>query len=288
MTAERSLREGDLGALGRDVAFPAALPGLDAMDAAATDAGAAAAADSAAMDAVRVHLDNVIPAMDSLRSQSGRLAAWGVELAHRLLLGQRLLAAGNGGSAAEAQHLTAELVGRFDGERVPFSAISLHAETSAMTAIANDYGYDEVFARQVRAHGRSGDVLLLLSTSGQSPNLLRAAEAAAQLNITTWALTGQGPNPLATLCNEAVLVDAVNANAQEGHLIALHAVCRAFDLEISRHCSGNGLANYPASYPSSHGAGSNGSGNRAGNPGAGSNGSGNSGNGIRADRGGRS
>ena len=92
--------------------------------------------------------------------------------------GQRLLAAGNGGSAAEAQHLTAELVGRFDGERVPFSAISLHAETSAVTAIANDYGYDDVFARQVRAHGRSGDVLMLLSTSGKSPNLLRAAEAA--------------------------------------------------------------------------------------------------------------
>ena len=111
--------------------------------------------------------------------------------------GQRLLAAGNGGSAAEAQHLTAELVGRFDGERVPFSAISLHAETSAVTAIANDYGFEELFARQVRAHGRSGDVLMLLSTSGKSPNLLRAAEAAARLNITTWALTGPAPNPLA-------------------------------------------------------------------------------------------
>jgi D-sedoheptulose 7-phosphate isomerase len=165
------------------------------------------------------------------------LAAWGVELANRLLSGQRLLAAGNGGSAAEAQHLTAELVGRFDGERVPFSAISLHSESSAVTAIANDYGFEELFARQVRAHGRSGDVLVLLSTSGQSPNLLRAAETAARLNITTWALTGPGPNPLAAACDEAVVIDAVNANAQEGHLIALHAVCRAFDLEISRRGS---------------------------------------------------
>ncbi|GGH95983.1 SIS domain-containing protein [Arthrobacter liuii] len=221
MTAESSLREVDLRTLTAPPALPAALP--------------ATFVDPASADAVRSHLDNVLPALDSLRSQSGRLAAWGVELAQRLLRGQRLLAAGNGGSAAEAQHLTAELVGRFDGERVPFSAISLHAESSAMTAIANDYGFDDVFARQVRAHGRSGDVLLLLSTSGRSPNLLRAAEAASRLNVTTWALTGSGPNPLSEACDEAVTVDALNANAQEGHLIALHAVCRAFDLEVARH-----------------------------------------------------
>lgn len=224
MTAESSLRDIDLAHLAMAPALPAVLPG-------------AAYVDSASTDAVRLHLDNVVPALESLRSQSGRLAAWGVELAQRMLRGQRLLAAGNGGSAAEAQHLTAELVGRFDGERVPFSAISLHAETSAMTAIANDYGYDDVFARQVRAHGRSGDVLVLLSTSGKSPNLLRAAEAASRLNITTWALTGAGPNPLAGACDEAVMIDALNANAQEGHLIALHAVCRAFDLEVARRHS---------------------------------------------------
>jgi D-sedoheptulose 7-phosphate isomerase len=229
VTAEWSLRETDLPVLARPAPLPAVLPGATFVD-----------PDSA--EAVRIHLDNVVPALDSLRSQSGRLAAWGVELAQRLLRGQRLLAAGNGGSAAEAQHLTAELVGRFDGERVPFSAISLHAESSAMTAIANDYGYDDVFARQVRAHGRSGDVLLLLSTSGKSRNLLRAAEAASRLNITTWALTGSGPNPLSDACDEAVMIDALNANAQEGHLIALHAVCRAFDLEVARR----GSADAPA------------------------------------------
>jgi D-sedoheptulose 7-phosphate isomerase len=226
VTAESSLHDQDLRVL-TDNAFAAALPGL-------------AADNAAAADAVRVHLDNVLPALDSLRSQSGRLASWGVELANRLLGGQRLLTAGNGGSAAEAQHLTAELVGRFDGERLPFSAISLHAETSAVTAIANDYGYEEVFARQVRAHGRSGDVLVLLSTSGNSPNLLRAVEAAGKLGITTWALTGSGPNPLATACDEAVLIDALNANAQEGHLIALHALCRAFDLEVNSRTSRRG------------------------------------------------
>lgn len=227
MSADWSLREADLRAL----AIPP-VPGL------LTDLPPGAGfMDPATTDVVRTHLDNVLPALESLRSQSGRLAAWGVELAQRLMRGQRLLAAGNGGSAAEAQHLTAELVGRFDGERVPFSAISLHAESSAVTAIANDYGYDDVFARQVRAHGRSGDVLLLLSTSGRSPNLLRAAEAASRLNISTWALTGSGPNPLSDACDQAIMIDALNANAQEGHLIALHAICRAFDLEVARRSS---------------------------------------------------
>lgn len=200
---------------------------------------------------VTAHLDNVLPALESLRSQADRLSAWGAELAHRLLAGQRLLAAGNGGSAAEAQHLTAELVGRFDGERAPFSAIALHAETSAVTAIGNDYGFEELFARQVRAHGRAGDVLLLLSTSGRSPNLLSAVRAAAERGITTWALTGPAPNPLASACDEAVTVDAIAANAQEGHLIAVHALCRAFDAEVARRdgtarrntmSSGNGMS----------------------------------------------
>ncbi|NJC21350.1 D-sedoheptulose 7-phosphate isomerase [Arthrobacter pigmenti] len=194
-------------------------------------------AGAAALDAVLGHLQQVLPAVESLKSSAGRLAGWGVELAGRLLGGQRLLAAGNGGSAAEAQHLTAELVGRFDGEREPFSAISLHAESSAVTAIANDYGYENMFARQVRAHGRSGDVLVLLSTSGKSPNLLRAAEAARETGITSWALTGPGPNPLTDVCDEHVAVDARSANAQEGHLIALHALCRAFDAEVAR-CRG--------------------------------------------------
>jgi len=195
--------------------------------------------------AVHHHLDNVLPAYESLRRQSFHLAAWGEELARRLLRGSRLLAAGNGGSAAEAQHLTAELVGRFDGERVPFSAISLHAETSAVTAIANDYGFEELFARQVRAHARTGDVLMLLSTSGKSPNLLRAAETAARLGVATWALTGPGPNPLAASCDEAVTIDAPAANAQECHLIALHAVCRAFDAEVLRR----GRRGIPAGSP---------------------------------------
>lgn len=209
------------------------------------DLAESAAGEPNAVERVTAHLDNVLPVLESLREQSGTLAAWGVELAQRLLAGQRLLAAGNGGSAAEAQHLTAELVGRFDGERIPFSAIALHAESSALTAIGNDYGYDEVFARQVRAHGRAGDVLLLLSTSGKSPNLLRAAESARRVGVTTWALTGSAPNPLAAACDESVCVDAIAANAQEGHLIAIHAMCRAFDAEVKRR----GSRKIPAQVP---------------------------------------
>lgn len=183
---------------------------------------------------VTEHLDQVSPALQSLRASSGTLARWGSALATRLGAGHRLLVAGNGGSAAEAQHLTAELVGRFDGERGAYSAISLHAETSAFSAISNDYGYEQSFARQVRAHGRPGDVLLLLSTSGKSPNLLRAAEAARAGGLASWALVGAQPNPLAAACDEVVGIAGPSANVQECHLMAIHAICRVFDDQIGR------------------------------------------------------
>jgi phosphoheptose isomerase len=114
----------------------------------------------------RAHLQALAAALPLL--DTDRLEAWGRELADRLTAGGRLLVAGNGGSAAEAQHLTSELVGRFDAERTPLSALALHADSCAVTAIVNDYGAEEIYARQVRAHGRPGDVLLL-SASGSSP-----------------------------------------------------------------------------------------------------------------------
>ena len=143
------------------------------------------------------HVDRLGQALPALRAAAPTLARWGEDLGHRLVAGGRLLAAGNGGSAAEAQHLTAELVGRFDRDRRALSAIALHADTSSLSAIGNDYGFAQVFARQVRAHARPGDVVVLFSTSGRSPNLVEAASAAAALGATSWALTGPGPNPLA-------------------------------------------------------------------------------------------
>ncbi|KZB79331.1 D-sedoheptulose-7-phosphate isomerase [Amycolatopsis regifaucium] len=163
-------------------------------------------------------------------SWAPKLRDWGDHLATVLSSGGRLLACGNGGSAAEAQHLTGELVGRFRNDRRPFSAIALHADTSAGTAIVNDYGEHELFARQVRAHGRPGDILVCLSTSGTSQNVVAAAKAAHELGITTWALTGPSPNPLASLCDEAIPVEAAStATVQEVHLALVHALCTALD-----------------------------------------------------------
>jgi D-sedoheptulose 7-phosphate isomerase len=179
------------------------------------------------------HVDELHEALDWLRAQSPLLDRWGRQLATTLRADGRLLAAGNGGSAAEAQHLTAELVGRFDGDRRPFSAIALHADTSAMTAIGNDYGYDEVFARQISGHARPGDIVVLLSTSGRSPNVLRAAEAARRAGATSWAMTGQAPNPLASIVDEALCVPAAPATAQEAHLVAVHVLCGAFEQALA-------------------------------------------------------
>jgi D-sedoheptulose 7-phosphate isomerase len=188
------------------------------------------------------HIDRLEAALPALRAAARPLARWGAELAARLTSGGRLLAAGNGGSAAEAQHLTAELVGRFDGERVPLPALALHADTSAITAIGNDYGYAEIYARQVRAHARPGDVLLLLSTSGRSDNLLHAAVAAHHCGALTWALTGPGPNPLARLCTDAVCVPGDTATVQETHLTAIHMLCRAVEAALPADQAGAPLA----------------------------------------------
>ncbi|MEH1099018.1 D-sedoheptulose-7-phosphate isomerase [Micromonospora sp. CPCC 205561] len=172
------------------------------------------------------HLANLAAALPTYRRHEALLARWGEALARRLVDGGRLLVAGNGGSAAEAQHLTAELVGKLRDDRQPLSAIALHAETSAVTAIGNDYGYEEVFARQVRAHGRDGDVLLLLSTSGTSANLLNAARAGRRAGLTCWALTGPAPNPLAELCHEVLAVGSPDSQVvQELHLVTSHLLC---------------------------------------------------------------
>ncbi|MET7669321.1 D-sedoheptulose-7-phosphate isomerase [Micromonospora luteifusca] len=180
------------------------------------------------------HLTNLAAALVPYRGCESQLARWGADLARRLAAGGRLLVAGNGGSAAEAQHLTAELVGKLHDDRQPLSAIALHAETSALTAIANDYGYTEVYARQVRAHGRPGDVLLLLSTSGTSPNLVSAAQAARDVGVTTWALTGAAPNPLADACDDVLAVASPDTQVvQELHLVTSHLLCEYLEQELA-------------------------------------------------------
>lgn len=179
----------------------------------------------------REHLAALRDALARMEDIAGtRAASWGCHLAGVLGAGGRLLACGNGGSAAEAQHLTGELVGRFLHDRRPLSAIALHADTSTLTAITNDYGGHESFARQVFAHGRSGDVLIALSTSGASRNVVSAAKAAHEIGMTAWALTGPAPNTLAAVCDDAIAVEATSAaTVQEIHLAIVHAICIAID-----------------------------------------------------------
>jgi D-sedoheptulose 7-phosphate isomerase len=185
--------------------------------------------------AVTGHCDELLLALGRFRASAHITQRWGEHLAAVLGGGGRLLAAGNGGSAAQAQHLTAELVGRYRDDRPPFSAIALHADTSSTTAIANDYGVHEVFARQVRAHGRPGDVLMLLSTSGASANLLSAADAGRAAGMRVWALTGPAPNPLSAGSDEALCAaGSSTATVQELHLVAVHMICAAFDAAIER------------------------------------------------------
>jgi phosphoheptose isomerase len=178
----------------------------------------------------REHLAALRSALGELDDRIDAVEAWGARLADRLASGSRLLTAGNGGSAAHAQHLSAELVGRYRDERRALSAICLHADTSSLTAIVNDYGAEEGYARQVRAHGRPGDVLLAISTSGRSENLVAAVEAARGAGLESWALTGPGPNPLATAADEALSVEAGStATVQEVHQVVLHLICAAVD-----------------------------------------------------------
>lgn len=182
------------------------------------------------------HCEELSRALRGFSARTDLLHSWGTTLAERLTAGGRLLVAGNGGSAAQAQHLTAELVGRYREDRPAYSALALHADTSSTTAIANDYGVQAVFARQVRAHGRPGDVLMLLSTSGASANLVSAAEEARALDLPVWSLTGPAPNPLASASDEALCVETqVSATVQELHLVAVHLLCESFDAAVAAH-----------------------------------------------------
>lgn len=166
-------------------------------------------------------------ALDAVEPLGDEMAAAADAISVAIAADGRLLVCGNGGSAADAQHIAAEFVGRFLKERAPFSALALHANTSALTAIGNDYGFDEVFARQVRAHGRPNDVLLAISTSGKSPNVLRAVDAAREGGMTVIGLSGgDDGGPLAAACDVCLTVRADSTpRIQEVHILLAHVLC---------------------------------------------------------------
>jgi phosphoheptose isomerase len=177
---------------------------------------------------------------DPLGEDAARLSALGVDpepvaraalvLSYGLGAGGKVLTFGNGGSAADAQHFAAELVGRFERERAALPAIALTTDTSALTAIANDYGFERVFGRQVEALGRRGDVALAISTSGSSANVLEGVEAARRASMTTIGLCGAPGCPLCTAVDVAIAAPAhETAHVQEVHLAIEHALCRAVE-----------------------------------------------------------
>lgn len=172
---------------------------------------------------------------DALRSISFEtVIEWAGEIAKSLSTGGRLLVAGNGGSAAQSMHLCAELVGKFERDRTPYSAIALSADATTITAIGNDYGYNSAFSRQVRAHGRPGDTLMLLSTSGRSENVLSAAREGRALGLKTYALTASAPNPLCDISDDSICVKTEStATAQESHLVVIHLLCRWIEASLS-------------------------------------------------------
>ncbi|UCH47950.1 MAG: phosphoheptose isomerase [Betaproteobacteria bacterium] len=164
---------------------------------------------------------------------AGPLSETGQLMANSLKNGGKILACGNGGSAGDAQHFSAELLNRFEMERAPLAAVALTTDSSTLTSIANDYHYDEVFSKQVTGLGREGDVLLAISTSGNSPNVLRAIEAAHERGMKVVALTGKKGGKMTALLRDGDINLCVpsdsTARIQEVHLICLHCICDAID-----------------------------------------------------------
>jgi D-sedoheptulose 7-phosphate isomerase len=150
--------------------------------------------------------------------------------------GGKVLACGNGGSAADAQHFAAEFVGRFERERPELGAIALTTDSSILTAVANDYSYEQIFSKQVRALGQSGDVLLAITTSGSSPNVLAAIQAAHERDMTVVALTGKGGGKMNQVLRETDVHICVphdrTARIQEVHLLAIHCICDGVDVQL--------------------------------------------------------
>jgi D-sedoheptulose 7-phosphate isomerase len=165
-------------------------------------------------------------------------AAEAIVTAARLLIeafrgGYKLLAFGNGGSAADAQHLAAELAGRFDTERPALPALALTTNASDLTAIGNDYGFDRIFARLVEAHGRLGDVAVAISTSGDSANVIAGVAEARKRGLSTIALTGKGGGGLAGMVDVAVIVPSdATARIQESHIAVCHVLCELVEAEL--------------------------------------------------------
>jgi D-sedoheptulose 7-phosphate isomerase len=188
------------------------------------------------IDRIRATFQASIEAKQALLADETRLEALlaAANLASSILAGgHKIMLCGNGGSAADSQHIAAELIGRFERERAPMAAIALTTDTSALTAISNDYGYGQIFSRQVDGLGRRGDLLIGISTSGNSRNVIKAMEVAKRIGVHTVALVGDKPQ--SEMCEIADLVLAApsinTARIQECHILMMHTLCQLVELE---------------------------------------------------------
>ncbi len=170
--------------------------------------------------------DEHLRVIEELKQQQGTLEALARKMTEAVMDGKKVLWCGNGGSAADAQHLAAEFVGRFRRERKPLASIALTTDTSILTSIGNDYGYDQVFSRQVLALAEEGDIVVGISTSGNSKNVVEALEAARERGAFTVAMTGAGGGKMAGVADAAICVPTKDtARVQEGHILCGHMLC---------------------------------------------------------------
>jgi len=181
-------------------------------------------------DAIRARISASAEAVASLAEQADEIRRAGEAISGALRAGGKALTCGNGGSAAEALHLAEELIGKYRAERPPLAAVCLNADPTALTCIANDFGYDAVFERQVQGLGRPGDVLIVFTTSGQSPNVRRALEAARGAQMTTIGLLGKGGGACLSLCDVPIVVGSDDtAHIQESHQVVMHLFLEALE-----------------------------------------------------------
>ncbi len=189
-------------------------------------------------DLVGAHLKQSLAALERATQDAALLAAArsiAADLIAALRSGNKLLIIGNGGSAADAQHIAAEIVGRYKQDRPAYAAIALTTDTSALTAIANDYGFEQVFARQVEGLGQRGDVLLALSTSGRSPNILAALRAARARGLVTIGFTGTNGEALRAYCDHLLVAPSDDTPVvQQIHLTIAHAICDEIEQTMMR------------------------------------------------------
>jgi D-sedoheptulose 7-phosphate isomerase len=178
-------------------------------------------------------LQDAAAAHERMAARAQTIVTAAAAIAEGLRQGRAILTFGNGGSAADAQHFAAEMVGRFERERKAWPAIALTTDTSALTAVGNDYGFERVFARQLEALGRPGDIALGISTSGNSPNVLRGLEAANERGLVTIALTGRG-GAAGKIANHHIAVEeARTSRVQEVHATVLHVICELVEQELN-------------------------------------------------------